>query len=166
MVVASQETKKVVRRRQQYFQSIDPSNPEEFNGYLQYLKDVRQVLIVDLKQGSLIITVECSSLEILEGLWEDYCTSHLNEMAQKFLVTEDLLKELGLTEAKLTTTILEEEYRACREYFVHGPAHSPPYMTSTSSARFGSELTPGQGPHEVTPKGGPNEVPQKKGFMR
>ena len=27
-------------------------------------------------------------------------------------------------------------------------------MTSTSSARFGSELTRGQGPREVTPKGG------------
>ncbi|KAJ7388940.1 hypothetical protein OS493_034870 [Desmophyllum pertusum] len=78
---------------------IDMSNPEERN-------------------GSLIITVECSSLEILEGLWEDYCTGLLNEMAQKFLVTEDLLKELGLTEAKLTTTILEEEYGACRKHFI------------------------------------------------
>ncbi|KAJ7388923.1 hypothetical protein OS493_034847 [Desmophyllum pertusum] len=128
-------------------------------------------------------------------------------MAQKFLVTEDLLKELGLTEAKLTTTILEEEYGACRKHFLqysvhpsphisrectteYSPqvetskmmessllkekgaqeslaipetsaqllqaagAHSPRYMTSTSSARFGSELTRGQGPREVTPKGG------------
>ncbi|KAJ7388941.1 hypothetical protein OS493_034872 [Desmophyllum pertusum] len=84
-------------------------------------------------------------------------------MAQKFLVTEDLLKELGLTEAKLTTTILEEEYGACRKHFLQYSAHSPRYMTSTSSARFGSELTPGQGPHEVTPKGRPNEVPPEEG---
>ncbi|KAJ7388929.1 hypothetical protein OS493_034855 [Desmophyllum pertusum] len=140
------------------FKHIDLSNPEERNGYLRYMQDMRKVLIVDLKQGSLIITVECSSLEILEGLWEDYCTGHLNEMAQKFLVTEDLLKELGLTEAKLTTTILEEEYRACREYFVHGPAPSPRYMTSTSSARFGSELTPTGGPNEVPPEEGLYEV--------
>ncbi|KAJ7388920.1 hypothetical protein OS493_034843 [Desmophyllum pertusum] len=131
----------------EFFKHIDLSNPEERNGYLKYIQDIRKVLIVDVKRGSLIITVECSSLEILEGLWEDYCTGHLNEMAQKFLVTEDLL---------------EEEYRACREYFVHGPAHSPPYVTSTSSARFGSELTPGQGPHEVTPKGGPYEVPPEE----
>ncbi|KAJ7388925.1 hypothetical protein OS493_034851 [Desmophyllum pertusum] len=144
------------------FKSMAPSNQEERNDYLQYLEDVRKVLIVDVKQGSLIITVDCSSLEILEGLWEDYCTGHLNEMAQKFLVTEDLLKELGLTEAKLTTSILEEDYRACREYFIHGPAHSPPYVTSTSSARFSSELTPGQGP-QVTPKRGPNEVPPEEG---
>jgi len=31
-------------------------------------------------------------------------------------VTEELLKEIGLTEVKLTTTILEEDYRNCLEY--------------------------------------------------
>ncbi len=75
------------------------------------------MLIVDTKSGSLIITVECGSLEILDELWEDYCTGYLNEMAQRFLVSEEILKELGLIEVKLTTTILEEEYRACREHF-------------------------------------------------
>ncbi|KAJ7365591.1 hypothetical protein OS493_005708 [Desmophyllum pertusum] len=101
-----------------YFQTVDPSKPEERNDFLNYLKEIRQVLYVDTQTGSLIITVECSSLEILEGLWNDYCTGHLNEMAQKFLVTEDILKEFGLIEVKLTTTILEEEYIACRGYFL------------------------------------------------
>ena len=100
-----------------YLQTIDPSKPEDLNGFVYYLERVRKVLIVDTQSGSLIITVECSSLEILEGLWEDYCTGHLNEMVQKNLVTDDILKELGLTEVKLATTILEEEYRACREHF-------------------------------------------------
>ncbi|KAJ7353748.1 hypothetical protein OS493_032618 [Desmophyllum pertusum] len=104
-----------------YFQSIDPSNPEQFNGYLQYLKDIRKVLIVDVQPGSLIITVECSSLEILEGLWDAYCTGHLNEKAQQFLVTDEILKEFGLIEVRLTTTILEEEYQDCREYFLQSP---------------------------------------------
>lgn len=98
-----------------YFQAVDPSKPEELNGYLQYLKDVRQVLFVDAQTGSLIITVECNSLEILEGLWDDYSTGHLNEIAQKFLVTDNILKEFGLTQVKLTTTILMKEYKACRE---------------------------------------------------
>ena len=74
------------------------------------------MLIVDTRPGSLVITVECSSLEIFEGLWKDYCTGHFTEMAQKYLVTEEVLKELGLTEVKLSTTIREEEYRACREH--------------------------------------------------
>ena len=98
-----------------YLQTIDPSKPEDLNGFVYYLEKVRKVLIVDTQSGSLIITVECKSQEILEGLWEDYCVGYLNEMAQKFLVTEELLKELGLTEVKLTTTIPEEDYRNCQE---------------------------------------------------
>jgi len=39
-------------------------------------------------------------------------------MAQKCLVTEDILRECGLLEVKLTTTILEKDYRACREFFI------------------------------------------------
>lgn len=100
------------------FPTIDPSNQEERNGFLQYLKDVRNVLLVEAHTGSLIITVSCSSLQILDELWEDYCSGHLNEMAQKFLVNDEILKEFDLKEAKLTTTILEEDYRACRQYFL------------------------------------------------
>ena len=103
------------------FQPVDPSKPEELNGFIEYMEKVRKVLIVDTHQGSLIITVECISLEILDELWNDYCTGHLSKMAQSFLVTEDILKELGLTEVKLMITILEDEYRACREYFLQTP---------------------------------------------
>ena len=101
-----------------YFQPVDPYKQWELNGFLQYLEVVRKVLFVDAQEGSLIITLECSSLEILEGLWEDYCSGHLNEMAQKYLVTEDVLKKFGLIEVKLRTKILEEDYTACRAYFL------------------------------------------------
>ena len=77
------------------------------------------MLFVDAQPGSLIITVECSSLLILDELWEDYYTGYLNEMAQRYLVTEDVLKEFGLTEMKLMTTIMESEYRKCRSHFWH-----------------------------------------------
>ena len=104
-----------------YFETVDPSKPEELNGYLRYLKEVRKVLFVDAQQGSLVITVECNSLRILEELWQDYCSGHLNQVAQEYLVTEDILKELGLIEVKLTTTIVKEEYRACRQHFLKHP---------------------------------------------
>ena len=94
-----------------YFQTVDPSKPEESNGYLQYLKDARQVLFVDAQTGGLVVTV-------LEGLWNDYSTGHLNEMAQRFLVTDSILKEFGLTEGKLTSTTLMKEYKACREHLL------------------------------------------------
>ena len=70
------------------FQTVDPSKQEELNGYVKYLKEVRKVLLIDVQPGSLIITVECRTLQILDELWQDYCTSHLNEMAQQFLVSD------------------------------------------------------------------------------
>ena len=102
----------------EYIQNVRPSKPEEFNGFLQYLKEVREVIILNVKPGSLILTVECGSLEILEGLWEDYCSGLLDSTAQKYLVTEEVLETFGLAEVKLTTTILEDEYMACRNYFL------------------------------------------------
>ena len=98
-----------------YFQKLDPSTPEEFKEFIQYMEQVRKVVIVDVNTGSLEVIVQCSSLEVLEELWEDYSTGHLNEMAQKLLVTGSILKAFGLAEVKLTTTIEEEEYRACRD---------------------------------------------------
>ena len=102
----------------EFFQATDPPKPEAREGFLQYMEKERQVFILDVQSEGLIITVECGSLEILEGLWKDYRTGYLNEMVQKYLVTEDILQELGLREVKLTATIVEEEYRACQERFV------------------------------------------------
>ena len=103
---------------EKYMQNVCPSELEEFNGFLQYMKDMRKVIILDVTPGSLILTVECGSLEILEGLWEDYCSGLLNSTAQKYLVTEEVLETFGLAEVKLTITILEDEYMACRNCFL------------------------------------------------
>ena len=102
-----------------YLANINPSTPEEFNAFVQYLTELRKVLIVSIHSGSLIIKVKCSTLEILEDLWDDYCIGHLNEMAQKHLVTEEILKTLGLTELILTTSISDEKYRECKKYFLN-----------------------------------------------
>lgn len=100
------------------FKTFNPSNPDELNGFRRYLRDMRQVLIVDNKIGSLIITVRCSSLRILDELWEDYRTGHLKEVAQRYLVTEDILQQLGLDSVELTLTISEEEYKTYRKNFL------------------------------------------------
>ena len=99
-----------------YLNSLNPSTPEEFNGFIRYMKEVREVILVDSKLGSLIITVECGSLKILEELWQDYCTGNLGRVVQECLVTEDILKELGLSEIKLITTIDEKDYKDCQKY--------------------------------------------------
>ena len=102
------------------FQTVNTTKPEELNGFLQYLTNVRKVLVLDAQPGSLILTALCSSLKILDTLWYDYCTGHLNDMAQKYLLTEHVLKEFDLTELKLTTTIQGEEYIAARKFFMQG----------------------------------------------
>ena len=96
---------------------VNPSSPEELNSFLRYMEKVQKVTVVNVKTGSLIITAKCRSLEILDELWKAHCTGTLNKMAQS-LVTEDVLKTFGLTEVKLITTIVEEEYEACREVFL------------------------------------------------
>ena len=97
------------------FEQVDASNPNELNGFLTYLEKVRKVLVLDVKTGSLIFTLECGSLKILDDLWEDYSTGRLKEVAQLYLVTNDILKEFGLSSFKLASNIKEEDYRTCRQ---------------------------------------------------
>ena len=103
-----------------YFKRTDMSDTEKINGFKDYMEVARNLVIVGVKNGSLIITVECRSLKILDDLWDDYCTGHLNEMAQKYIVTDAILKTFGLVEVKLKTTIQEEDYRAAREFILQG----------------------------------------------
>lgn len=98
-----------------YFQEVDVKNPEELNRFLIYMEEVRKVTVADIKTGSLIFTLECGSVQILDDLWEDYRTGHLNEVAQLYLVTDDILEELGLSSLKLTSNMKEEDYKACRQ---------------------------------------------------
>ena len=101
-----------------YLQVVPLSNREELNGFLQYMQEMRKVIVDDVKVGSLIITVRCTSLRILDELWKDYCTGHLQDVAQRYLVTEDILQQLGLDSVQLTLTISEEEYMAYRKNFL------------------------------------------------
>lgn len=83
--------------------------------FLEYMRQMR-LLITGITTGSVIITVICTSLEILELLWEDCNTGHMDEVAQKLLITKDVIREFG--DVKITVTMLEEEYKACRAYFL------------------------------------------------
>ena len=101
-----------------YLQTENPSNREELDKFVAYMEKVRQVIVVDVSTGSLIFTLGCGSVQILDELWEDYSTGHLNEVAQLYLVTNDILKEFGLSSLKLTSSIKEEVYTVCRQRLV------------------------------------------------
>ena len=88
----------------------------DFDEFLTFMKEM-QVIITDVSTGSLLITVRCDSLQILERLWECYTSGLLGKVIQKSFVIEKILAEFSLTELKLKTTISEDEYKACKAYF-------------------------------------------------
>ena len=80
------------------------------NLFITYLKIKLGVDVEDYRLGSLVITVSCSSLEVLEALWNEYRTGRLNEVVQDTLVTAEVLEKLELSEVQLRTIISEEDY--------------------------------------------------------
>lgn len=102
--------------------------------FCQYLKNMLNVIVRRHDTGSLLLTVECRSLQILEGLWKDYCSEHLNKMAQESLITAEVLEKLGLTEIKLKVFISEEEYERGKQIF-----RETKEMKRTHSEAFGQE---------------------------
>ena len=53
---------------QKYFQEVDVKNPVELNRFLKYMEEARKVIVADIKTGSLIFTLECGSVQILDDL--------------------------------------------------------------------------------------------------
>ena len=98
------------------FHTMKPQSIEECNQFMEYAKKMK-VIIVGFSDGSLVITVKCESLKILEDLWTDYSSGHLGEVVQNCFVTEKILKELNLAELRLKTTMDIEEYNACKMFF-------------------------------------------------
>ena len=99
-----------------YLQTTPPQSSEEHNKFKEYLKEMR-VIITGVAVGSLVITVKCESLMILEELWTDYSSGHLGEVVQNCFVTEKILKEMNLAKLRLKTTMDVEEYNACKMFF-------------------------------------------------
>ena len=83
---------------------------------IRYLKIKLGVDVQSYRLGSLVITVSCSSLEVLEALWNEYRTGRLNEVVQDTLVTRQVLEKLDLSEVKLRTIISEEDYLSYKDF--------------------------------------------------
>ena len=81
--------------------------------------------LIDKREGSLILTIHCRTLEILERLWEDYCSGHLDTVVEECFHTDETTKtkeEMGeqrednADTVGLETTILKEEYLRSKEF--------------------------------------------------
>ncbi|CAH3142727.1 unnamed protein product, partial [Porites lobata] len=90
---------------------------DSFRLLFGYLRNNLNAFVEDIELGSLSITVKCSSLQILEGLWEDYISGQLNRVVEETLVTHEVLENLGLDELKLKVFISEEEYEKGKKVF-------------------------------------------------
>ena len=101
---------------QNYLQTTPPQSPEEHSRFMEYAQKMK-LIITGVAEGSLVITVKCKSLMILEELWTDFLSGHLSEVVQNCFVTEKIMKELNLAELRLKTTINKEEYNACKMFF-------------------------------------------------
>ena len=82
---------------------------------IEHIQDAYNLTLKSVGVGSLEITFRCPSLESLECLCSDYQSGHLNNIAQRYLVTDDIKKKLNVGNVRLTTTIKEENYRICKE---------------------------------------------------
>ena len=93
---------------------FDLSSVEGLEDFHIYLRGYLSLLEIRFQKGSIKITVKCRTLEILERLWDEYCSGRLNVEAEKCLITENFKEELGMETIKLATTISEEDYLACK----------------------------------------------------
>ena len=104
-----------------------PLTREGLSAFFDHLVEVHNVSVKSVQKGSLIITVECPTLESLERLWNDYQSGCLNDIAESYLVTDELKRKLGLDHVKFRITIEEENYLICKKALmkISGELDSP-----------------------------------------
>ena len=85
---------------------------------LEFLEKGYNLSQVALDVGSLIISLDCKTLRGLDQLWNDYLSGHLNKVAERYLVTNEMKKKLNLRKINLKTTIEEENYLNCRKVLI------------------------------------------------
>ena len=93
---------------------FDLSSFEGLKDFYVHLCGHLSLVDIEIQKGCIKITVKCRTLEIFERLWDEYCSGRLNAEAEKCLITENIKEELGMETIKLATTILEEDYLACK----------------------------------------------------
>ena len=105
---------------QNFFESMAKEIPSEHIPHclLCYLQSNLEVKVKEATEGSLRITVQCYTLEILERLWEDYTSGHLNAVAEECLLTDDIKRRFDVVSVKLKTIIFEEDYLACKSSLI------------------------------------------------
>ena len=88
---------------------------EDLKSFTDHIENVYGVNLVTIGKGSVIIILDCPTLDRLEHLWYDYLAGHLDNLAERYLVTNKLKKKLNMETVCLKTKIVEEDYLNCKE---------------------------------------------------
>ena len=91
------------------------STASGLSDFLKHVEDAYNLALTSVGMGSLLIEGQCPDLQSLESLWNDYYSGVLNEAAERFLVTDDMKKEINLVTLRLKTIIEEESYLTCKK---------------------------------------------------
>ena len=110
---------------------------QALKAFTDHLNNVYKMFLVTLGRGSLVIILDCPTLESLELLWRDYRSGHLNKVAERYLVTDELRKELNLETICLKATITEKNYQNCRKALMKLPStNSGKYKHNIEKSSF------------------------------
>ena len=104
------------------------STAEGVGALIEHITKTYKLALVCVSSGSLEIVLHIPTLRSLELLWTDYLTGHLNEVAERYLVTNEVRRKLSLETVILRTTIEEENYSKCKKALME--------MTGEFSARL------------------------------
>ena len=103
------------RQIQVYIKHRKVTTPDGVSALIEYIRKTYNLALESVGVGSLEIKFRCPTLESLEQLWSDYQSGHLNDIAERYLVTDDIRKRLNLENVRLKTNIEDENYRNCRK---------------------------------------------------
>lgn len=112
---------------------------EDICRFIGYLKNEHKVSVTDVRSGSLEIQVKPPTLESLESLKNDYCSGHLNEMAENFILTAEVREKLDLKDASLKTTIKRGDYLASRKFFLQAADAESDLSSQTDHSKSQAE---------------------------
>ena len=117
---------------------------QELQQFCYYLTKKLDLELSKKKTDSLILTVHCRTLEILERLWEDYCSGHLDEVAEECFLTDETAKtkeemKENMDTISVETTILRKEYERCKKFLTE---ISGKLSSHVAMAYLGPEISP------------------------
>ena len=111
----------LARQIQVYIRYRNISTAEGVSALIEHIQETYNLALRSVGVRSLEISFQCPSLESLERLCSDYQSGHLNDIAKRYLVTDDIKKKLNLKNVRLKTTIEDENYRICKMISMEEP---------------------------------------------